>query len=418
MFYINMGGGRPFLNRRKAFAVVLVVTLGMAYLAGETMIRRQLAAPIKEDIQRFVFYSDTITSKPHKEISFRLYGKNATLLLSSQLRLNNLGLFSDKEYSFTKRRGEYRIVVIGQEQTASSVADRSWPDFLEDELNAVEGLKVFNRTFKVFNVGWPDAGFAHYEQYWKTIGKEFHPDLVVLNIVESDFWRGREGSPITFKGKPIHTYRVPYKLGPNPEDVALLNVSGIMPDLPLNNPDATTSWPFAIFCSRHLMDDVEKVKALQRQITEDFVEGALPTYHPILWGRLIGRYRKDSLRRKYDPLPDKPVDLDELVADARRHLHTIIDDHPNVMIVHNANYWEIFPKAKFNVTQKLEESDPAIRVIDMRDHLPISLGEEEVKSWYWYPMMIEKWSNKGHRVYGKAAAKVVSDRLITELKKR
>jgi hypothetical protein len=399
------------MTGKRIWAVALLITI-VAYLAGEFVVRQQLSRQIKDGIQEFLFYSDTVISKPHKQISFRLYGKDAKLLLTSDLRLNNLGLFSDREYDFAKRRGEYRIVVIGQELTASSVANRSWPDFLEDELNAVEGLKAFHRTFKVFNVGWPDAGFAHYEQYWNSIGKEFRPDLVVVNIAEADFWHGMKGSPLTFKGKPIHSYQMPYKLGPSTADVALLNVSGIAPGAPLKSPDATSSWPFAIFCSRRLMDDVEKVKALQQQITDDFLEGSLPKYQPILLGRLLGRYRKHSLYRKFDPLPETPADLSELVAAARKHLRAIIDDHPNVMILHNANYGEIFPKADFSVTHKLEVADPTIRIIDMRDQLPVSLGEEEVKSWYWYPLMVEKWSNKGHQVYAKAVAKVVSDRLV------
>ena len=64
------------------------------------------------------------------------------------------------------------------------------------------------------------------------------------------------------------------------------------------------------------------------------------------------------------------------------------------------------------MTHKREAADPTIRIIDMRDQLPVSLGEEEVKSWYWYPLMVEKWSNKGHQVYAKAVAKVVGDRLV------
>ncbi|MEI8172228.1 MAG: hypothetical protein WCH07_01955 [Deltaproteobacteria bacterium] len=35
---------------------------------------------------------------------------------------------------------------------------------------------------------------------------------------------------------------------------------------------------------------------------------------------------------------------------------------------------------------------------------------EEVKTWYQYPFILEKWSQKGHKIYADAVAKVLRER--------
>lgn len=319
--------------------IEIVVASGVGYLLAEMAYRNV----VRRRCGLFLFYSESVHPKPNTRLSFRLYGENAQLLLSSDCRLNNLGYFSDRDYQYEKGTSEFRIIVLGQEQTASSVADRSWPDYLEEELNNDESLRRhLGKVVRVFNLAWPDAGFAHYAEYWKTRGKLFAPDFVIVNITEYDYPRGLAGAPLTYRGQPIHGYQLHYSVGDTPEDTVRINVCGTMPGLPLSDPRAIAPRPFACFASRTLLDNPSKIKLLQDQVSKDYLAGAERKYSPWLLERIVyGRHF--GIERNFDPLPQHPVDVEALVERARKHLREIVDDHPNVILIHNANWAEIFP---------------------------------------------------------------------------
>ena len=179
----------------------LIILAAVAYIAAEIALRRltlSLSARNPE-LATILLYSSGIHRVPGEEISFRLYGPGAKLLIQSDVRLNNMGFFSKYDYSHERGPNEFHIVVIGGEQTASSVANFSWPDVLQHELN----LRESSKRYKVFNIAWPDAGPEHYVQYWKEHGTKFDPDLVIVNFVENDFFRTISGTPLTYKGQPI-----------------------------------------------------------------------------------------------------------------------------------------------------------------------------------------------------------------------
>ena len=400
-----------FVRRLSLVLLVLIAS----YVVAEVIYREYVYAKAREDwsLHRLIFYSEPLTPKENRLIHFRFYGKDAEKLLSADFRLNNLGYFSGRDYSVEKQDDEYRIVALGGEQTASSVADVSWPDLLEDALNADEDLKrTFDRTFRVLNLAWPDAGPAHYEEYWKEKGKQFDPDLVIINLVETDYWRTGTGvPPTTFRGKPIQGYRIDYRLGPDDDDIARVAIVGIEPVDSLRDPTATSPRPFGVLASRKFMDDPERVRELQRRIVADFIAGARdPSLRPWLLLHLFGERLDPVAERNFDPLPFAPSDQATMVARARRHLGAIVDDHPNVLIVHHPNLADMFPtRASYPLTEMLVESDPKFKVLDIRDYLPVSRGEAEARSWYLHPHLPEKWSNKGHKVYAQAMAKVVKD---------
>lgn len=121
--------------------------------------------------------------------------------------------------------------------------------------------------------------------------------------------------------------------------------------------------------------------------------------------------------RQLDSLPNTPIDQEQLIEQARKHLRAIVNDHPNVLLPHNANIAEILPsKVKFALTKQLETADTDLKIVDMREYLPISSDEKEIESWS-LTSMCEKYSNKGHKVYAQAMANLVKETLLKKKSK-
>jgi hypothetical protein len=347
-----------------------------------------------------LFYTDRLFRWPNSDLSFRLYGPNATLLASADWHLNNLGFFSRRDYAYGRGPNEIRIVVLGGEQTASSVTNVSWPDLLEDALNRRESAK----TYKVFNVAWPDAGPAHYLEYWEQEGRHFDPDLVIVNVVETDFYRGLPSSPLRYRGQPTVLSPIAYRVGDGPDDIASTMVSHTQGAsvASFRDPLAVPSRPYGFFASRAFMDDRDKVRRLQSIIVDDMIAGATDG------GLLVRAFRGKSPlfsvweERWFDPLPSSPLDKTEMVETVARAFKNLMREMPRVLFTHNFNAAE--RDAKFELTEALLTRYPEIRLVDMRRNIPPGTSPATFNSWFLFPHMSEKWSDEGHRVYAEMMA--------------
>lgn len=261
-------------------AFITLFVLSGAFIKVECWLQFFLKKKIRDakhgdvDIWYMLLYSSKILRQPNKDISFRLYGLNTQLLFSADFHLNNMGFFSDHDYRYERGPHEFRIVVIGGEQTASSVANRVWPDYLEDELNK----RDHSVHYKVFNIAWPDAGPEHYIKYWQDEGAKFFPDLVILNYVESDFFRPVDGVAWRYHGQPIGYSLIEYRVGPGEDDIAAAitaNSAG-NPVTSFADPHAIPSHPYQFFVSQKFINDPIRIKRLQEQVVSDMIAGVIP----------------------------------------------------------------------------------------------------------------------------------------------
>lgn len=351
-----------------------------------------------------LFYTDRLERSPDKTVSFRLYGPDATLLEKADFELNNMGLFSTRDYSYTRGENEYRIVVVGGEQTASSVADISWPDFLEDELNQQDRSK----NYKVFNIAWPDAGPEHYVQYWESDGKKFDADLVIVNFPETDFYRGavQVTAPMLYRGQRTELSPLSYRIGPGEDDIATTIVPHVVGTKvsSFRDMNAIPSRPYGFFASRAFIDDQSRVRRLQQMIVDDMINGSAS-------GWLISRPFRGAWpiysvwdERWFDPLPSAPRDKQAMVDMVGRAFTTLIEKTPNVIFIHNFNGAERHTRHELSAALTAQYQD--IKIVDMRDLIPKGTSEDEFKSWFLASMQ-EKWSNLGHRVYARLVTQVV-----------
>lgn len=406
--------GKPVRWRWAVWTVGSLAVLAIAVWAlAEIYIARlnyhsNISAPAAVNM---LFYSGGIHRKPGEEISFRFYGAQARLIASADIRLNNMGYFSRRDYDYARGPNEYRIVTIGGEQTASSVVNVSWPDWLEDELNRRDP----STRYKVFNIAWPDAGPEHYIRYWKEEAQKFDPDLVIVNYVETDFYRqlaglpGAGGGPGTYKGIITKNKNIEYRVAPGPDGVAMTSVPHWIDHNPTSfrDPSMVPSRPYGFFATRAFMSDPKKIVALQEQVVSDMILGAEPEWavQRLLQGRPIWIKVEN---RNFDPQPSAPVNRAQLVDFGTAQFGWIAQNIPNVLITHNFSHAE--RTDPFELTAQMMAKDPRIKVIDMRPRIPGNISEEEFRSWYIVPAMSEKWSEKGHMVFGGMMADLVQER--------
>jgi len=106
-------------------------------------------------------------------------------LMGYDVNINSLGL-RDNEYSLEKPPGVYRILVLGDSTTFGwGVAlNDTASKILERELNALH-LPGYQR-FEVINAGVGNYDTVQEVTYYKTRGRELHPDLVVLAYFIND----------------------------------------------------------------------------------------------------------------------------------------------------------------------------------------------------------------------------------------
>jgi len=379
------------------------LTIG-AYVATELKLRHEIWRANVDDtaLWNMSFYSAPIyRDVPNTDISFRFYGPHAQLQVSADFHLNNMGWISPYDYKFERDPGEFRIVVLGGEQTASSVASHSWPNLLQDELNRRDP----SGHYTVFNCAWPDAGPKKYIEYWQGECRKYMPDLVIVNYVESDFYRIliESGAPTTYRGELVtgsvwveyDGARIPVNVVRNATPISMRDLEGI------------PSRPYGFFASRSLMDDASRVALIQKRVVRDMIEGIYPPFGSLTYQWLTNHPQaipKVSEVRNYDiPPASKPANKAALAAAGAREFGWMVRHIPHIVFVHN--FYE--RTGEYELTAAMMKSDKSIRVVDMREFIPPKTTDDEFKSWYFSPYMSEKWSEKGHMAYAKMIADIV-----------
>lgn len=395
--------------RRAIVLVVIGMVIGAGFVNSEWVLRGRVRQQNRAnpDLWRMILYTRHVTRHPYGELSFRLYGYETERLAAADLRFNNRGFISDRNFEFARQPNEFRIVAIGGEQTASTVVNRSWPDLLEDELNARDP----STQYKVFNIAWPDAGPEHYIKYWKKFGMEFAPDLVIVNYVETDFFRTLHGAPLTFHWQPITHCTIRYQVGPETDDVAVTTAACLHGSTARSFRDrmVVPGRPYGFFVARAFAEDRHRVRALQVQVVGDMIDGALPAFGSLTFRGLRGRPTTIDVSavRNFDPLPSQGPDRERLVQFGISNFGWLARHVPHLVLTHSFIYYDL--GKRFELTELMLARDPRIRVVDMRSRIPAGTPDEELRSWYMIPHMGEKWSQRGHEVYARMMAGVVMD---------
>lgn len=206
--------------RSKEFAVFILVNglaVAAAYGIFEYKVRLELkehysgnATPmmVRNQTLTRAFGKDILTGEAQihpdglimpNEVFDTIFILRNKVVFESHARSNNLGFLSEKTYSIEPdpENKEFRIALLGDSMTGQTTADTHWPDVLEDILNSQAELKEKsgNINFRIYNGALPGAGFKAFWRIYEESIKQFNPDLIIVNYIESDFPR---------TGKPGH----------------------------------------------------------------------------------------------------------------------------------------------------------------------------------------------------------------------
>ncbi|HUK73968.1 MAG TPA: SGNH/GDSL hydrolase family protein [Candidatus Bathyarchaeia archaeon] len=116
---------------------------------------------------------------PDPNLSFTNLPGGHGFLMGQDVQINSQGL-RDREFSLEKPPGVYRILMLGDSTTFGwgVAADETASKILERELNSAH-IPGYDR-FEVLNAGVGNYDTVQEVTYYKTLGRAFHPDLVVL----------------------------------------------------------------------------------------------------------------------------------------------------------------------------------------------------------------------------------------------
>jgi len=455
--------------------VLIIAVAGLAMK--ELRFRSELTAQIKKnDFALWAGYSDPFSActapdmdaargrvmtnarlghmKPDQDVSFWWFDGKGNVLHEAVFHTNNVGLMSKNNYDPDLMRGEFRIVVLGDEMTAASTASVQWPDLLENEMNGDPSVRARLGTVRVFNFGHPDVSVAQMAMAWERMAHRFKPDLVLVNLVYHSFDRLSEAyylCKISMVDSPNNSEsgKVP-QVGNRSAQSKVENSSN--PPLPeyighvinytapgggkawmsifchgadrnsdhsgrrLRDPNCDAGRPFALWLSPDLAHDREQLAAVQRQIVDDYVDGVLwkdrrPLWLASLFGWPVGILEGRTLQshaQESDEAGMQQKTHDERVAFVRTYLRRIADSHPDVMVIQNPYYPEVTsPLRPFPLSRRLAELEPNLTPLDMRELLPLDADPQEVRSWWQVPIASEKWSSRGQQVYARAAKAAV-----------
>jgi len=409
-------------TRRFALAIATAVALlAIAFAAYDAYMRHRFWVENRADpeLWNMVLYSGRLLPKPKTDIAFAFYGIDGRQMAKARFHINNLGMWSDHDYQVEKRPGEYRILVLGGEQTASSVVDRSWPDVLEIELRRRDP----SRHYVVINCAWPDAGPEHYIEYWlqrvasfrrvddNNYGefpscRQFNPDLTIVNYPETDFYRTTvSGVELTYKGRPLNDDLVDIEYGQARQLVRV--VDGTRPTS-FADVNAIPSRPYGMFAPESVVFDPVAVAEIQRRVVEDMIRAVEPGFgSAALMAIRDLRPPRVAEIRNFDPLPAAPIDKQKMIEFGVRSFGWMVRNIPNAMLVHTFNYPEAAQRSPYEFTAAMMAADPEIKVEDARDLIPPETSPEELASWFMTPFMAEKLTQKGHHVFASLMADLV-----------
>jgi len=371
------------------------------------------------DIWRAIVYSDSVHRKENSKFAFRLYGLNSEVLLSAEIKLNNLGLISTYDYKKFKDPKEFRIAVMGGEQSASSTSNFSWPDKLYELLNE----KYPKQKFSVYNFAWPDAGPEHYIQYWKDEVSSYQPDLVIINYPETDFLRTIQGAKLSYRGKDLDFGKTIKILI---DDHVYTTSAAVTSDntgvIDIQNPNVIVSRPYGFIAKESKSPisatfDSDAVYKLQKKIVNDQIIGASPRFGYFLTSYLFDK-KSQGLRvskiRNFDYIQQAASNEADIVDFGLKNFGWLKKNIPNVILTHTFHVYEM--DKEFRYTNLMMEKDPSIKVEDMRNYIPKDLNTEDLKGWFHVPHMSEKFNDKGHLEYAKMIALMICKKNLLPVK--
>lgn len=336
---------------------------------------------------------------------------NGKILHEANYRTNNLGLHSRKKYVLKKDKDEYRVLVLGAEQSAATTASFSWPDYLQDEASKSPAMKASLRrlgkkSLSVINFGQLDTSFQHYELIFEKRALKFKPDLIIVNAVAHDHFRTHP--PVTdppgylYPAVHLNNGKIVGSVFPctggtptysntkcQPTKLLILFVDPEVAQSPALVKEARDK----VLMLGYLLDQGRHQEAL-----------ALPYF---LDRSALFAAEQNTAKAAAASMPPWNSTPESRKAEIAASVARIAAWGIPTIVTYNPwlNDFETTNPAPVAYYKEIERALKGVPVVDMRAHLPCVSPCARDK---WYsPISREKWTDEGHRIYAKAELNVI-----------
>lgn len=166
-------------------SILVLTSLLMAALLLELALRVAYYHSLDFSMEMWKYAVQLKRPMADPNLSFSNLPNGNAFLMGQDVQISSQGL-RDREYTFDKPRGTYRIMLLGDSTTFGwGVAeDDTSAKLLEQQLNSMR-IPGYDR-FEVMNTGVGNYDTVQEVTYYKTQGRQFHPDLVVLMYFIND----------------------------------------------------------------------------------------------------------------------------------------------------------------------------------------------------------------------------------------
>jgi GDSL-like Lipase/Acylhydrolase family len=168
---------------------LLVSSLLLSLLLGEALIRAFYGAPAEQlgHHQLFMEYDPLLGWRKIPHVT----GRHVTSEYAISERMNSKGI-RGPEYPYQKRRGAYRILILGDSFAEGYTVEFSglFSEVLQDALNHDQSA----RHYEVINMGVGGYSTDQELLLFQTEGKKYTPDLTILMFYDNDVWYNNQAN--------------------------------------------------------------------------------------------------------------------------------------------------------------------------------------------------------------------------------
>ncbi len=335
----------------------------------------------------------------NQDTQFWWFDSSGKIVHENTTHCNNVGLVSSRDYSAARGPDEFRIAVLGDEMTAATTANASWPDSTEHFLNQ---NSTNNRTYRVFNFGHLDAGLVEYRRIWQERARHFDIDMLIVNLADHTFHRIGEIYTCISHWDRVPGFRYVFYTLPDGQQ-AVTWIRCAEGATSLRDPNCYINKLLTFWIDPEVARNQHLMAQLRDMVITDYIDGA----------DIEGS--ADYLNPREHAHPTIPTYSDqERMEYVCEHLTWFSQCSPHVLFLMNP-WWSHFENyslldhRRYESLSRLSEMNDHLSVVDMRrDHR--LWGGSDTATLY-CPYATEKWSDEGHRLYGQAVGDVVLDHL-------
>ena len=170
---------QSFVSNLVKKSVLILFALLIAAVALELALRVAFYHSLDFSMEMWKYAVQLKRSVPDPNLSFTNLPGGHGFLMGQDVRISSQNL-RDREYSVAKPPGVYRIMLLGDSTTFGwgVAGNETAAKVLERELNLAH-VPGYDR-FEVMNTGVGNYDTVQEVTYYKTQGRDFHPDMVIL----------------------------------------------------------------------------------------------------------------------------------------------------------------------------------------------------------------------------------------------